>query len=307
MPLRRPAAALLLLAATALPAAAQPGPAGPADRCAAILPLLPTRPVETPVAAEPDGEDGCRYRALRFPIAASAAYEVETLLIRGLRPGVAPTALRIEARGIGVGFRTGTALDWVTAQQRAPFDLLLDVTHDPATGTLTLRDLALEGDLHGRMSLGGVAEGVRLPTDVTRDVPGPDALERAAIRSLRVRLDGRRLVQNFILNGLTSYLPDGDTGAAVEAAKAEAERRARDLLPRGGATPATVDAVARFIRDFPQPRHPFTLDAAVAEGTPPIGLPDLIAAAMPDGLTALAARVRVTATYEGAFRAIPPP
>ena len=289
----RPAA---ILAAALVAFAAAPTVAQPAADCRAVLAAFPVRPAEASAEIVPDGPDGCRFGRMRFALGGPAGYEVASVLVRGFPLAGPPRDLRVEARGIVLSLRTGTAVDWVTAQARVPFDVIVDLSYDAAARRLTLREASLSGEALGRVSLDGVAEGV----EFAGAVPDPTLGERVGLRALRVRMAGRRWVQEFLLPTLTSFLPNENTGAAVEAAKGAAETLARDLLPRAGATGATVEAVAATIRDFPQPRHPLALDVTVRDG-PPLTLGELVGGTGPDRLAALLPRLRVEATYEGDF------
>ena len=71
----------------------------------------------------------------------------------------------------------------------------------------------------------------------------------------------------------------------------------RALLPQSGASPATVDAVAAFVSDFPHPLHVFDLHV---QARTPVTLDDMQrAAGSPLALAALVQTLTVTASYAG--------
>ncbi len=278
--------------ALAAPAAAPPPPNDPTRQCRALLASFPLRQ-DGPVTVEAVGDDGCRFKGLRFGFGIRISYEVAELVEHGVPfgPPAAPTKfihVRIEARGVAFVAHSGQAkLDWLVAQQQVPFDVVLDGSYDPARRRADLRELSLEGASVGRIALSGTVENVDRASFPTG----------AGLSALGLHLDSRRFITGFVLSSLLPFLPENDPDAAVAKGRRQGIAAARSLLPLGGASPTTVDAIAGFIADFPHPRHIFDL-AITAPSPVTINVLEQASASLV-AASALATTLKVTASYAG--------
>lgn len=269
-----------------------PPPLSPAEAAVARCRALLAQGIVTAGPATAEAlDDGCRYTAVRFGVSQRFGYEAATLVEHGF-PSEAPdkpVSVQVEARGIVFAPSSGNAkTDWLIRQQQAPFDVTLDASYDPAAKEFILRSLSLDSPALGHTELAmdvAGADGSNFPDDV-------------ALRSLHLHMDSRLLLLQFALGAAVAALPDGgDPATEMDRAKAQATPLARQYLPLTGASPATVDAIAAFVDDFPRPRH--VLDLAVT-ASPPFKLRSV---GDTDDKGALAETVMrtlaVTATYTG--------
>jgi len=282
-------AALVAVLLAPAPTLAQPATAARCRDLIASAPLLQ----DGAATAEAAGGGGCRFTNVTFGFLSRFGYQVASLVERGIPFGPltapnGPVSIRIEARGIVLVLHGGQPkLDWLNRQQQVPFDVVLDGSYDPAKGLAVLNELSLEGRAVGRAMLGGEVGDVN-----AADVPG-----RAGLRTLELHLDSRRFIVAFLLASLLPFLPDDDPGGAVERIKAQVIAALHVQLPTGGASAATVNAVASFIADFPHPQHVFDLTVTatplVTVGALEQAVSDLAAAAR------LMRTLTVTASYAG--------
>ena len=269
---------------------AEPPDTSPAGRCRLLLQGVALQTGDVEAAA--DGDDGCRFTGVQFGLA-RFTYQVGTLVEHGLPlDGTLPqdhaSHVSVEARDIGFVLHSGQPkVDWLNRQQQVPFDVVLQGSFDPVSGTATLDELSLDGRSAGRTALSGSAD----------QLGGPDWLANGRLVSLGLHMDSRRFITAFLLAPLLPFLPDNDPGAAVEMAKQQAVAGVRALLPQSGASPATVDAIAGFIVDFPHPLHVFDLHV---QPRTPVTLNELQRAAdSPSALAALVQTLTITASYAG--------
>ena len=274
-------------------------------RCRDLLePLSPGESPPGPTTIEATGPDECRFRNIRVGLGGIVGYRMDTLLVRGIpfsRPKgpLPPVHARVEARGVTLALRDQPAkLAWLSRQQQAPFDLVLDAVYDPATTTLVLEEFSMDGPVLGHVGLRARLENVHLATARTDGMPEMQALP--GFRSLRLELDSRTFLSGYVLPLVANLLPDEEPDAAFQAGRARVIAAINALLPASGASADTTEAVATLVADFPRPNHPSVLD--VAASTPIT--PDAVTAAIddPSRLPALLRALTVTATYAGALR-----
>lgn len=242
-----------------------------------------------PATVEALDNDGCRYTGVRFGTP-RFGYEAATLVEHGFPSAMPdkPASVQIEARGIVLAIDSGDAkTDWLSRQQQTPFDITLDAGYDPGTKEFVFRSLTLDGATLGHTELALELAGVD-----ERNFP-----DDLAVRSLRLHMDSRRFLLQFALAAAVAALPDGEPGAALDAAKAQAVILVRTYLPLTGAAADTVDAVAAFVADFPRPQHVLDLTVTAA---PPFKLRSVGDAADKQALAQAAMRtLTVTAAYAG--------
>lgn len=298
-------ATVLLLAAS--PAFARPSSPGlsPQERCAAWIDNLHADLSRAdPVSGAVLADGGCRYDRVDFQTGSQVGYEISVLDVHGIdfdpsRDFGPPMSIRIDARGIEQT-RTGLsgAQEWMLREMANPFDVVFDLTLDPATKAATLHELSLTAPVAGRMELDAVVEG----TDELED----NASTRFGLRTLHTRLDSQTLLTRFVMPALIGFVSEPDPANAVAQAKLEATIFLTDALPRAGASPETIAAILGVVADLPQFRHPFELRLTTPGA--PIAPRDVDEAIRgPDGVAAIMAKMRVEATYDGQFTAIPAP
>ena len=274
-------------------------------RCRDLLgPLSPSESPPGPTVVEATGPDECRFRNIRIGLGGFVGYRMDTLVVRGIpsdRPKgpLAPVHARVEARGVTLAIRDQPAkLAWMSRQQQAPFDLVLDAAYDPATTALVLNEFSMEGELLGHVGLRGRLENVHLLTTRIDDLPEMQA--PPGLRSLHLELDSRTFLSGYVLPLVMNMLPDDDPDGAFQAGRTKVIAAINALLPASGASADTTGAVAEVVADFPHPKHPAVLDV---EAITPI-TPDAVLAAADDParLPALLRALTITATYAGALR-----
>ena len=283
---------------------AQPAPSP--EQCRAFLAHVPLLELDGP-ATEVVGfaGDTCRYHGVLATVGVPVGFHAETLTVRGIGfdPAAAsgpPQTLRAEAHGVVVALHTGNGnVDYRLAQQAgAPFDATLDVSYDPSRKAVVVRELSLEGERIGRVSIDGEFEGVEPVGSVDAIPLGFDGI---GVRRLHARLDSRLFEALYLLAPVV-----GTFAPSKSVAEAEAQMRQKLALASGvvqgvlraaRASASTIDAVTGAVGDFPHPKHPFEVFVVV---NPPLHLPETEAAA--GGLDALAKRLDVEATYAGVVR-----
>ena len=298
---------LLLVGVSLWPTAVRAQGVPSAAQCREFLsavPFMTLEPSATRVAGT--APDTCRYDGVLASTGTRTGYRADTLTVAGIgfNPNAAlgpPMTLRAKATGVGATVHTGNAnVDWMLAEQRgAGFAVVLDLTFDPTSKVMTLRELSLDGERIGRVAIDGEVADVQ-PISIF----GPDKINRIAIRRLHLRIDSRSFAASYVLPPFIATLP---ASTSVAATQAEVDRRVtrasagiNTLLRAIGAPAVTVAAVDGMIADFPHQRHPFEVSASA---TNPVTLGEIGAASESIGaLAVLASRVVVEATYAGAFR-----
>ena len=274
-------------------------------RCVKLLePLSPGESPPGPTSVEATGPDECRFGNIRLSLGGLVGYRMDALLVRGIpfdRPQgpLAPFHARVEARGITLSVRDQPAkLAWMSRQQQTPTDLTLDATYDPATTTLVLSELSMDGEVLGHVGLRARLENVHLVTARSDGVPQMQAAP--GLKSLHVELDSRTFLSGYVLPLIVNLLPDDDPDGAYQAGRAKVIAAIRAILPTTGASADTIEAAAGLVADFPHPKHPAVLEI---EANTPI-TPDAVAAASdnPARLPALLRALNVTASYAGSVR-----
>ena len=270
-----------------------PVPLSPAEAAVAQCRALLEFGVVTagPVTTEALDDGGCRYTGVRFGFTSRAGYEVETLIEHGMPTEApkTPVTVQVEAHGIVLAIESmDRKANWLSRQQQIPFDVTLDTTYDPAAHRVTTRSLTLDSPTLGHTTLAfeltGIDEGT-FPDD-------------AALRTLRLHMDSQRLLVQFALPAAVAALPGGDLSAEMAQAKTRLAVLARAYLPRAGATPETVDALATLVADFPRAQHVLDLTVSANPPFPFRAVGD--SEGKPAAIDALLRTLSVAATYTGA-------
>ena len=210
-------------------------------------------------SAEPVGRDGCEYRTLRLSLMANQSWTIDRVLVTrldaaSLAGGASvPLTLRVEAQGIRFSPTVANKVVAYTIRTSArPFDMTLDYDVPAAVGIAHLTELSMRGrnvgDVHLSAQIAGVTPQMLQTLDPAAPVP-------AGLKSLKLHLNNQGFVESYMLSMLAPLFLQGseDPEATVEQLKRQAIAVLRGTLASTATDPATIDALAGFIADFPHP------------------------------------------------------
>jgi hypothetical protein len=270
---------LLVMTAMAGPAQAATVPAEPAARCKGLFHAFPQLPADAvtfeKVAAL--GDTGCRYSGVLITVNEYMAWAASTLTIDQVdfdRAYAGLPPLTLSARLDGIAYtqppQPGNGpIRYYNRINQKPFAISLDYTFDTASRVLTLKDLTMQGERVGRLSLTAEIGDVDPTLLDPLHTPWPTTVPAVSLRDATLYLDNQGLIERFALLPILGALPDGmdHPEQAVAQAKTTAAAWIQATMTDGVAA-ASAAALTAFIQDLPQPKRPLTMAAHPAAPVP---------------------------------------
>jgi hypothetical protein len=251
-------------------------PVPTAETCRGIVAHSGQITIET---ATPAGSDGCEFENMHLTLTSSQSWSIERLKLTRLdfaslaRGAQIPSTLRAEAHGIRFSPVTPNKVtNYVLHVTIRPFDITLDYDAKSDPTVLRLAEFSMRGRNVGDLHISGEIDGI---TPELIQAPNTIVESTAALKSLRIHLDNQGFVESYLVAPLAGALLQGadDPDATVKQMQQTVITTMRGMLAPTMTPPATTDALAAFVADFPHPSK--VLDVAL-NLPKPFGTPDLM-------------------------------
>jgi hypothetical protein len=222
----------------------------------------------TAETAKPIGTDGCEFDNAHLSLTSSQSWSIEQLKLTRLdfaslaRGAQIPPTLRVEAHGVRFSPVTPNKVtNYVLHVTIRPFDITLDYDAKSEPTVLKLAEFSMRGRNVGDLHLSGEIDGI---TPELIQAPNTIVDSAAGLRSLRIHLDNQGFVESYLVAPLAGALLQGseDPEATVRQTQQSVIATMRGMLAPTATPPATVDALAAFVEDFPHPSK--VLDVALS-------------------------------------------
>jgi hypothetical protein len=208
---------------------------------------------------------GCALNNAHLPIGSRQRVTVDRLTVTGpdlLRAAAEhrlPVALTLEAHGLRiVPVIDNRTIAYIVKVQQRPFDGRLRYEWDKAGKQFHLRELSVQSERMGRLSLAVDADldDIR---KLNRDTPA-QAAEGLGLRRIRIDFDNKAIMEGFLVAPLVTALgPVDDPEVAVEARKAKLVQQIA-ALAASVADAGAKQALTGFVKDFPHPTGHFEVE-----------------------------------------------
>ena len=297
-------AAMISTMAVGVSAAAQTNPAPAGLDPAPCRDLLSTMAFVEPatkaqaVVTRPD-ERTCVFAPMRFGSGRAIGWAMESLTIQGLAP-TGSGEVRIAAHAIHNAPAAMPPISAYIAKVGAiPFDVDIEYHSDPRAGLFTLDRFSMRGQVIGDLEVTAALTGIAVPADPLASTVTPPNVDATALKSFTLLLENHgfveRMVTPFVAGFLAASAPQADPEAAINAQKLATVAMIRGMLPAYGVAPGTVDALARFVSDFP---HPTGKLQCSLQAEPPLRMPGDATPPDPATIKAMVAAGHPTCSYD---------